>query len=95
MFLEPHLSFGSFLIIGAVESISTSCNHPAPVTISSRRGRSSTHLRGDAMLSRPILLGTLWVASVCASHTLASTGDIGSIVETFVVRKFPDAKSHY
>jgi hypothetical protein len=42
-----------------------------------------------------ILFGTLLFASVCASQALASTGDIGSIVETFVVRQFPDAKSHY
>ena len=25
----------------------------------------------------------------------ASTGDVGSLIETFVVRQFPDAASHY
>jgi len=42
-----------------------------------------------------ILLGTLLWASVCASQAFASTGDIGTIVEKFVVRQFPDAASHY
>ena len=47
------------------------------------------------MRYRWILLGTLLLASAWTSPTLASTGDIGSIVETFVVRQFPDAASHY
>src|SRR5262245_2099580 len=49
------------------------------------------------MRYRWILLGTLlWViASSSPTPTLASTGDLGSIVEKFVVRQFPDAASHY
>lgn len=49
------------------------------------------------MRSRWILLGTLlWtIAFTTPITTLASTGDIGSIVEKFVVRQFPDAMSHY
>jgi len=49
------------------------------------------------MRSRWILLGTLlWtIAFTTPTTTLASTGDIGSIVEKFVVRQFPDAMSHY
>jgi len=42
-----------------------------------------------------LLLGTLLCASLCVTQALATTGDIGSIVETFVVRQFPDAASHY
>ena len=57
----------------------------------------SSHMRGDAMHYRWILLGTfLWViAPTTATTALASTGDLGSIVEKFVVRQFPDAASHY
>jgi hypothetical protein len=47
------------------------------------------------MRYRWILLGTLLLAGTWTSPTLASTGDIGNIVETFVVRQFPDAASHY
>jgi hypothetical protein len=49
------------------------------------------------MRSRWILLGTLlWtIAFTLPTTTLASTGDVGSIVEKFVVRQFPDAMSHY
>ena len=37
----------------------------------------------------------LLLASVYTPPTLASTGDVGSIVEKFVVRQFPNAASHY
>ncbi|HEY7532679.1 MAG TPA: hypothetical protein VH681_07890 [Nitrospiraceae bacterium] len=47
------------------------------------------------MRSLWILLGTLIWAGAFAAPALASTGDIGSIVETFVVRQFPDSASHY
>ena len=47
------------------------------------------------MRYRWTLLGTLLLAGIWMSPTLASTGDIGSIVEKFVVRQFPDAASHY
>ena len=47
------------------------------------------------MRNRWILLGVLlWMGSF-TPPILASTGDIGSIVETFVIRQFPDAASHY
>ena len=47
------------------------------------------------MSSRWILLGTLLWSFTCTWPSQASTGDIGSIVEKFVVRQFPDAASHY
>jgi hypothetical protein len=47
------------------------------------------------MRSRWILLGTLLWLFACTWPSEASTGDIGSIVEKFVVRQFPDAASHY
>jgi hypothetical protein len=47
------------------------------------------------MRSRWILLATLFWSLICTWPAQASTGDIGSIVEKFVVRQFPDAASHY
>ena len=47
------------------------------------------------MRYRWILLGVLLWAGTFLPPVLASTGDIGSIVERFVVRQFPDAASHY
>src|SRR5689334_21759362 len=47
------------------------------------------------MRYRWILLGVLVWAGTFTPPILASTGDIGNIVETFVVRQFPDAASHY
>jgi hypothetical protein len=46
------------------------------------------------MRYRWILLGVLLWAGPWATPLLASTGDVGSIVEKFVVRQFPDAASH-
>ncbi len=42
----------------------------------------------------PLLFAFLCLI-VFTSPTQASTGDLGSIVEKFVVRQFPDAASHY
>ena len=42
-----------------------------------------------------VLLGILLSLGLFSSPTVASTGDIGTIVEKFVVRQFPDAASHY
>lgn len=47
------------------------------------------------MCYRWMLLGTLLWVGTFTPPILASTGDIGTIVETFVVRQFPDAASHY
>ena len=47
------------------------------------------------MRYRWILLGTLLSLSLSTPPIIASTGDIGTIVEKFVVRQFPDAASHY
>ena len=47
------------------------------------------------MRYRWILLGILLWTGSSTTPGLASTGDLGSIVETFVVRQFPDAASHY
>lgn len=47
------------------------------------------------MRYRSILLGVLLWVGTFPPPILASTGDIGSIVEKFVVRQFPDAASHY
>jgi len=47
------------------------------------------------MRHRWILVGALaWLLTLPALAS-ASTGDIGSIIEKFVVRQFPDAASHY
>jgi hypothetical protein len=42
-----------------------------------------------------ILLGAFFCLLVLQTGTQASTGDIGTIVEKFIVRQFPDAASHY
>lgn len=47
------------------------------------------------MYYRWILLGTLLSLSLFTPPIMASTGDIGTIVEKFVERQFPDAASHY
>jgi hypothetical protein len=47
------------------------------------------------MRLRWILLGTLLWSFFYTCPSQASTGDVGSIVEKFVVRQFPDAASHY
>ena len=47
------------------------------------------------MRYRWILLGTLFSLTAFGPPTMASTGDIGTIVEKFVERQFPDAASHY
>ena len=47
------------------------------------------------MRYRWMLLGLLLWAGSFTPTILASTGDIGTIVEKFVVRQFPDAASHY
>ncbi|HKY72713.1 MAG TPA: hypothetical protein VJL88_12410 [Nitrospira sp.] len=47
------------------------------------------------MRYRWILAGTLLWMGILTGPILASTGDVGSIVEKFVVRQFPDAASHY
>ena len=39
----------------------------------------------------PLLLGFL----AFPVHALSSTGDIGTIIEKFVVHQFPDSVSHY
>jgi hypothetical protein len=47
------------------------------------------------MRYRWILLGAFFCLLVLQTETQASTGDIGTIVEKFIVRQFPDAASHY
>jgi hypothetical protein len=47
------------------------------------------------MRYRWILLGTLLCLSLFTPLAMGSTGDIGTIVEKFVERQFPDAASHY
>ncbi len=39
----------------------------------------------------PLLCGIFTIPSLAR----ASTGDLGSIIEAFVVRQFPDARGHY
>jgi hypothetical protein len=50
---------------------------------------------GDAMRYRWILLGAFFCFLVLPAGIHASTGDIGTIVEKFIVHQFPDAASHY
>ncbi len=47
------------------------------------------------MRYRWILLGAFFCLLLLQTETQASTGDIGTIVEKFIVRQFPDAASHY
>jgi hypothetical protein len=47
------------------------------------------------MRHRWILLGAFFCLLFLQTETQASTGDIGTIVEKFIVRQFPDAASHY
>jgi hypothetical protein len=85
---------GSFLIIDAVESQNISKAMRLPFIL---RGADVplTRARGDAMRYRWILLGVFLWGGIFAPPILASTGDIGTIVEKFVVRQFPGAASHY
>lgn len=47
------------------------------------------------MRHRWILAGALSWLLILPTLAQASTGDIGTIIEKFVVRQFPDAASHY
>jgi hypothetical protein len=47
------------------------------------------------MRHRWILVGALFGLLTLPTLAPASTGDIGTIIEKFVVRQFPDAASHY
>lgn len=47
------------------------------------------------MRHRWIIMGVLCGILTLSSLAQASTGDVGTIIETFVVRQFPDAASHY
>ena len=42
-----------------------------------------------------IIIGVLCGILAMPSLAQASTGDVGTIIETFVVRQFPDATGHY
>jgi hypothetical protein len=42
-----------------------------------------------------MLVGMLFLLTTQPSLVQASTGDIGTIIEKFVVRQFPDAAAHY
>src|SRR5215510_767281 len=50
---------------------------------------------GDAMRYRWILLGAFFWFLLLPTAIRASTGDVGTIVEKFIVQQFPDAASHY
>jgi hypothetical protein len=50
---------------------------------------------GHTMRYRGILLGTLLGLLIIPVWAQASTGDIGSIIEKFVDRQFPNSASHY
>lgn len=47
------------------------------------------------MRYRTILLGTVLGLLILPVWAQASTGDIGSIIEKFVDRQFPDSAGHY
>ncbi len=47
------------------------------------------------MQYRGMLLGTVLGLLLIPALTQAGTGDIGSIIEKFVDRQFPDSASHY
>ena len=46
------------------------------------------------MRYRSILLSTLLLSLAAPGLALASSGDLGAIIESFVSRHFPDATSH-
>jgi hypothetical protein len=50
---------------------------------------------GDTMRHRWILVGALSWLLILPSLAQASTGDVGTIIEKFVVRQFPDSAGHY
>jgi hypothetical protein len=47
------------------------------------------------MRHRWIVIGALCGVLAMPALAQASAGDVGTIIETFVVRQFPDAASHY
>jgi hypothetical protein len=47
------------------------------------------------MRYRGILIGTLLGLLFLPAWAQASTGDLGTIIENFVARQFPDAASHF
>lgn len=47
------------------------------------------------MRYRWVIMGALCIILTISALAQASTGDVGTIIETFVVRQFPDAASHY
>lgn len=47
------------------------------------------------MRHRWVLAGALFWLLILPTLAQASAGDIGTIIEKFVVRQFPDAASHY
>jgi hypothetical protein len=47
------------------------------------------------MRHRWIILGVLCGILTMPGLAQASSGDVGTIIETFVVQQFPDAASHY
>lgn len=47
------------------------------------------------MRHRRILVGVLSGLLILPTLAQAGTGDIGTIIEKFVVRQFPDSASHY
>lgn len=47
------------------------------------------------MGSRPIMIGILFGLLALPCPAQASIGDIGTIIEKFVVRQFPEAIGHY
>src|SRR5215475_4920602 len=53
------------------------------------------HPGGDTMRRRWILVGATLGLLIFPTLGQSSTGDIGTIIEKFVVRQFPDAASHY
>ncbi len=42
-----------------------------------------------------VIMGVLCGILTIPTLAQASSGDVGTIIETFVVRQFPDAASHY
>ena len=44
---------------------------------------------------RQWIMGTLYGALTIPTLALASTGDVGNIIQTFPVRQFPNAAGHY
>lgn len=99
MFYNPHRSIGSFdsfLVSPAVKFDQGRVSQPSgSLFLVGPSCIDHPSHGGDAVRHRWILVGALCCLLILPTLAQASTGDVGTIIEKFVVRQFPDAASHY